>query len=174
MKILVVSDNHGLEQELQEILETHSVDHLIHCGDSEFPIDHPLLDKFIKVKGNCDRDKSFPDDAELQLDQIKLYITHGHLYGVKSDLLSLSYRAQEVDAQIICYGHSHIAHAEIIDRRLYINPGSIRNSKSQLPETYVILTIDELDTDQHTIQVMVEFYALDHSVVKSDTFTLDI
>src|SRR5699024_5856961 len=58
---------------------------------------------------------------------------HGHLFDIKSSLMKLEYRAQEVGADIICFGHSHVAYAENINGRLFINPGSIRLPR-QFPE----------------------------------------
>lgn len=40
-------------------------------------------------------------------------------------MLSLTYRAKELNAQIVCFGHSHILGAEMMDHILFINPGSL-------------------------------------------------
>jgi len=56
MAILIVSDSHGLVDELLMIVERHQheVNTFIHCGDSELSINHPALTAYHVVKGNCD------------------------------------------------------------------------------------------------------------------------
>ena len=127
MKVLIVSDSHGLEDELEMIAERHGkeTDLIIHCGDSELDPSHPALSSYLTVKGNCDftgsskTKSSFPPDRES-------FFTHGHLYGIKQSLLNVYCRAEELGADIICFGHSHIAGSELMDGKLLINPGSIR------------------------------------------------
>lgn len=174
MNILVVSDNHGLTEELKKIKDRHSVDFMIHCGDSEFHMDDPLLEGFIKVAGNCDTDNRFPKEETLQLGRTKIYVTHGHLYNVKMNLLPLSYRAKEEEAQIICYGHTHIPHAEKINNQLFINPGSIRVSKGQLTESYVILDIEDQPTSENSILIRVDFYSILGELIEGQSYKFTV
>ncbi|UTW68917.1 metallophosphoesterase family protein [Anaerobacillus sp. HL2] len=39
MKVLIISDSHGLKEELFELLNRYEkeVDAIVHCGDSELP-----------------------------------------------------------------------------------------------------------------------------------------
>lgn len=47
MKLLIVSDSHGLQEELLTIRERHAdVDKMIHCGDSELPQDSKEMSSF--------------------------------------------------------------------------------------------------------------------------------
>ncbi|WP_066292701.1 metallophosphoesterase family protein [Bacillus sp. FJAT-29937] len=144
MRLLIVSDSHGLTDELTEIKE-HSmeIDKLIHCGDSELESDHPSLEGYTVVRGNCDFDKAFPEEHVEVIGGHKVFITHGHRYAVKSTLLNLSLRAKEVGAKIVCFGHSHYLGAEMIDDILYINPGSIRQPRGRKEKTYVIMDIEK-------------------------------
>ena len=51
MKIVVVSDNHGRSEPLEQILELHrDADVFIHCGDSELP--PQFLQGYVCVRGN--------------------------------------------------------------------------------------------------------------------------
>lgn len=174
MNILIVSDNHGLTEELNQIKKRHSVDYMIHCGDSEFNMDDPLLDGFIKVAGNCDLDSRFKNEETLQIADKKIFVTHGHLYGVKTNLLSLAYRAQEEGAQITCYGHTHVAHAEKVNRQILINPGSVRNSKGRLTESYVILNIEEHPSRSQSTLAKVYFYAISGEPIKGESYEFEI
>lgn len=142
-KILVVSDSHGLTSELVQLKEKHQdeVDVMLHCGDSELQANDPVLEGFIVVRGNCDFEEQFLEDIVQSVGNKKVMITHGHRYQVKSSLLSLSYRAAELKANIVCFGHSHILGAEILNGILFLNPGSIRLPRLRKEKTYCILEL---------------------------------
>ncbi len=145
MKILIMSDSHGLTSEIEVIKKRHQeeVDLMLHCGDSELPNDSDELSGFKGVKGNCDFDSNLPNEMIKDLQGITLYMTHGHLYNVKMSLMNLKYRAIEMNAKIACYGHSHIAGAELVDEVLLINPGSIRLPILRREKTYAILELEK-------------------------------
>ena len=58
MKLLILSDSHGMTTELLEIYEYHKtkVDFFLHCGDSQLQFNSSFLQPYIKVTGNCDFD----------------------------------------------------------------------------------------------------------------------
>lgn len=145
MKILIVSDSHGLQKELQEIKKRHQheVDLFIHCGDSELNIDDLSLEGYVTVRGNCDFNAPFPEEVLKEFSGKKIFVTHGHHYSVKSSLQKLLYRAKEKNANIVCFGHSHLLGAEFIENILFINPGSLRLPRSRQEKTYCILTIGD-------------------------------
>jgi uncharacterized protein len=145
-KLLVVSDSHGLTSELKRIRENHmnEVDFMIHCGDSELQAEDPALEGFVVVRGNCDFYNDLPEEVIQTVGDINVFVTHGHHYHVKSSLMSLSYRAQELKAQIACFGHSHILGAEMIDGVLFLNPGSIRLPRMREEKTYCIVEITDV------------------------------
>ncbi|WP_010651072.1 YfcE family phosphodiesterase, partial [Oceanobacillus massiliensis] len=101
-KVLILSDSHGLTDELNAIKERHQVKSMIHCGDSELDMDAAELEGFYKVAGNCDFDVRYPDEQTLEIGGLIFYVTHGHLHNVKMDLMGLSYRAKELNADVIC------------------------------------------------------------------------
>ncbi|WP_062355347.1 metallophosphoesterase family protein [Bacillus kwashiorkori] len=142
MKVLICSDSHGLTDELIQVKQRHEADFYIHCGDSELTADHKALEGYEVVSGNCDFEPNFPNQLVLNAKD-RIFVTHGHLYNVKSSLLSLQYQAQEHDANIICYGHSHILGIEKINNLLFINPGSLRLPRMRKEKTYVLLHISE-------------------------------
>lgn len=143
-KILVVSDSHGLTKELEILKARHldEVDLLIHCGDSQLMPEQNPISGFVTVLGNCDY-SGFPLETTVDIAGRKIFITHGHKYHVKTSLMALNYRANEVNADIICFGHSHVLGAEIIDDRLFLNPGSIRLPRERMEKTYMILDLNE-------------------------------
>ncbi|MBP3040493.1 metallophosphoesterase [Bacillaceae bacterium Marseille-Q3522] len=147
MKMLIVSDSHGLTEELIELKKRHQdeVDVMIHCGDSELAAKDEALSDFITVCGNCDIDYRFPDEVVKSIEDVTFFVVHGHHHQVKSSLLSLSYRAKECGANIVCFGHSHYLGVEMLENTLYINPGSLRLPRGRQEHTYVILTTSKTE-----------------------------
>lgn len=84
--VLIISDSHGLTEELVEIKKRHQPDYMIHCGDSELDLDAEQLEDFYKVRGNCDTDNRYPDELVIELDGLTFFLVHGHLHQVKRDL----------------------------------------------------------------------------------------
>ncbi|WP_053218991.1 metallophosphoesterase family protein [Virgibacillus senegalensis] len=156
-KVLIMSDSHGWTEEVAEIVKRHKdeIDQFIHCGDSELDADAPELENFMKVAGNCDADTRLPDESHFTVGDLHFYVAHGHLHQVKSTLMPLSYRAEEVGAQVVCFGHTHMAGAERVDNQLFINPGSIRLPRGRREHTYAILRWEDKD------EIIVEFKDLD-------------
>jgi putative phosphoesterase len=145
MKVLIVSDNHGQAEVLRQIKARHKeeVDFFIHCGDSEMPSSSDEMKGFYAVRGNCDFDDDYPQQLTKEFSTHRLFVTHGHLYNVKSSLLPLKYAAEEEQANIICFGHSHIAGVEMLEGKLFINPGSIELPRMTRDKTYAILVAEE-------------------------------
>lgn len=168
-KILIVSDSHRLTKELEMIKNRHKANFYIHCGDSELANNHPAIQDFTIVEGNCDYPGEFNIEEQLTVNGLDIYITHGHLYRVKTNLLPLTYRAEELDANIVCFGHSHVAGVEKIDGRIYMNPGSIRSPRRRREKSYVLLSVDERKN------VAVDFYDLQGHLIAdlSTSFSLN-
>lgn len=153
-KVLIISDSHGLTDEVKEIKTRHQreVEAMIHCGDSELAYDADELSGFYYAKGNCDFEPEMEEEKIVSVGDLKIFATHGHLHQIKSTLMPLSYRAEEAGAQVACFGHSHIAGAEKVKDKLFINPGSIRLPRDHKEPSYAILEWDTID------QVVVQFY----------------
>lgn len=163
-KVLFVSDSHGLTEEITKIKDQVSVDLMIHCGDSELEIDAKELAGFVKVKGNCDFDSRLPNEQLIKVDNINIFLTHGHLHQVKSGLAKLSYRAKEMNARVIGFGHTHVAGAKKVEGQLFINPGSIRLPRNIPNKTYAIMEWDKLS------EICVFFYTLEGEIVNELTY----
>lgn len=156
-KLLIISDTHGNAHAIERIIKKHHNDHqhVFHCGDSELSSHDPVLKNIHIVRGNCDYDANLPNERLIEIEQTRIYITHGHLYGVKSSLTRLHEKAQSMNANVVLYGHSHIANAEIMDDILYVNPGSIAYPRGSKNPTYCIITLSE--------SPQVDFYIYDSS-----------
>ncbi|WP_079708334.1 metallophosphoesterase [Paraliobacillus ryukyuensis] len=144
-RVLIMSDSHGWTDEVQAIKERYKddVDYMIHCGDSELDFDEQPMEGFMKVAGNCDFDFRYPNELDFEIGNLKFFVTHGHLHQVKTSLMTISYRAEELGANIICHGHSHIAGVWRVVDHIIINPGSIRLPRARKEKTYAIASWDE-------------------------------
>lgn len=83
---------------------------------------------FHQVPGNCDRYRCFPWQPETLcygIGGVKLYMTHGHRFAVKSGTNLLLQAARENNVQAVLYGHTHIAQCDLLDDGMWVlNPGS--------------------------------------------------
>ena len=163
-KVLILSDSHGLTNEILKIKNRHQLKYVIHCGDSELDIDDPVLQDVINVSGNCDFDARLPEMQTLQVGELTFLVTHGHLYSVGTNLLNLSYLASEKNADIVCFGHTHIAGAKKIENHLFVNPGSIRLPRDDKGKTYAIIEWNNLEN------VFVKFYMLTGELIDDLTY----
>ena len=144
MKLLIMSDTHGDAEVIGKVRSFYpEADAVVHCGDSELPYDHPALEDIERVRGNCDRGTDFPEEKVFQVGDTTVFVTHGHLFNVKSSILSLTYRAKELGADICCFGHSHVLGAEMINDTLFINPGSLLKPRGRAEKTFVVVEIKQ-------------------------------
>ena len=144
MKVLILSDSHGLTEELTVIKERHrdEVQAMIHCGDSELSHSDPHMEGYLAVQGNCDYDAAYPEHRIEEVGATRFLVTHGHLYNIKMTLTNLLYKSEETEAQVICFGHSHLPGSEMIEGRLFINPGSIHLPRGRKEPSYCLLEIE--------------------------------
>ena len=133
MRILVLSDSHGMPSRILDAVEAHpEAEALIFLGDGERDLDtvesyYHRLPNVIKVAGNCDFSSSLPLLRVVTLGGKKIYCTHGHAEHVKYGTDELILRARQEGADIVLYGHTHTG-VTCYDDGLYImNPGSIRD-----------------------------------------------
>lgn len=132
------------------------IDLLLHAGD--YYKDALILgkDSGIKVKaviGNCDLYAPGPVEELLQIDDFRLYLTHGHLFGVKRSLARLYQRAEEVGAHIVVYGHTHTPHQEKKKGILFLNPGSITWPRLPGRHSFAILDFEQSDYTVRTCEL---------------------
>lgn len=140
MKILVVSDNHGDVDVLKKIIEENKdVDMVMHCGDleaSEKGLPHMEI-----VKGNNDFYGFFEQQKIFELEGHRILLIHGHQFSYFRRLESMLAKSQELDCDIVCYGHTHVASADEVEGKLFLNPGSCWRSRDGKAPSYAILEI---------------------------------
>ena len=134
MKILIVTDSHGNTNKIYDIISQESPNIIIWTGDhswdgEECSFAFPDI-KFYIVRGNCDIfDRKFNDNEILDIDGIKIFITHGHLYNVKKEMYTLEAIAERYDVDAVCFGHTHIPHYEEKNGIKYFNPGALKDNR---------------------------------------------
>lgn len=148
MKIAVISDSHYNENSIK-LIENHlkEVNILLHCGDGAPDIKH--IKEFFNgeiyaVRGNCDISLEYPLERIIEVMGKRIFITHGHRYNVKSEYNTIFYKAKEVNADIVLFGHTHKAMISNYDDLSIMNPGSISLPYGKDKKTIGI--IDVLDS----------------------------
>lgn len=132
MRILVVSDSHGDSYALRNAVEQQPSARVMYfLGDGEYDLEYakgvnPLLQIF-NVKGNCDYASSSPAFLVDEVENTRIYITHGYAEQVKYTKSLLLDRARDNSASIALYGHTHNPDTTYCDGIWLVNPGSIRN-----------------------------------------------
>jgi hypothetical protein len=130
MKIIVMSDSHGMFHPLDHIVNNFHADLYIHLGDGERELNRIFTmypdKKILHIAGNCDFASLSPDELLFSPDdKTTIFAVHGHKHGVKYSLDELKQTGLEKGADIILYGHTHSRYTEY-DNGLYImNPGSV-------------------------------------------------
>ena len=128
MRLTVFSDSHGETEMLPQAVRRTSPDILVHLGDhirdaAVFKREFPQLPLYC-VPGNCDFASREEDTAVFFAGSVKVFATHGHRYYVKSTMDSLLNAAHFSEAQLVLYGHTHIARIDYPAGMVVVNPGS--------------------------------------------------
>ena len=135
MKIIVVSDTHGSYRNFKKVMELNrNADIVVHCGDSRDEVENIKLefpDKvYYTVKGNCDLGSMLPATEEFTVDGVRFMATHGHLFNVKYGMFDIDKAARDKGADVVLFGHTHIAVDVVRDGIRFFNPGSLGFGKS--------------------------------------------
>ncbi len=149
MEMLIFSDSHGRTEGMECAMaaQIRRPDLVLHLGDGvkdlvylqDFGV--PLL----SVRGNCDL-FGVPDGIgeAFCLEELghKIFMTHGHRFGVKSGLGGLIAHAAQIGADIVLFGHTHrpfetrieagyeIGGITLARPMVLFNPGSIGSGRA--------------------------------------------
>jgi uncharacterized protein len=138
MRIAILSDSHDNVWKLDCIMpQLAEADIILHCGDLCSPFVTKRLIEGVRGKpvyivwGNNDGDRRLHmivaaaapniqfvgEFGDLNLDGVKVAVTH---YPEIARPL-----AESGKYDLVCYGHDHKAHEEVIGRTLLLNPGEL-------------------------------------------------
>ena len=134
MRILVISDSHGRTSKIEQAIESQSeAKHIFFLGDCVRDIeDYPFIypDRtFHIVSGNCDFGSLCKSEDSVVLGGKKILFTHGHHLSVKGGIARLRQTAKQQGADIVLFGHTHIATKEYADGIHFVNPGSLSSAR---------------------------------------------
>lgn len=149
MKIVVFSDSHGDFNALNKIvLKNKDADMFLHLGDGEQDFEdikmlYPQY-QFEGVCGNCDFREELPVFHVLEVCNKKIFMTHGHAFGVRFGTQYIETELLKHDADIGLFGHTHIPVTKLFAGRYIMNPGSVSLPR-QMPriKTYGIIELHQ-------------------------------
>ena len=127
MRIGVVSDTHGVEAAAAAcIAAAGNVDAWIHLGDyiSDAKAFEAGSKPVYAVCGNMDSLHSGQRERVVELGGHRIFLCHGHTYGVKIGLFRLSLKAKELGCSAALFGHTHIPFLDEGGDIMLLNPGS--------------------------------------------------
>lgn len=144
-KLLILSDVHRDRHGLERIIERYKgkVDDIISLGDSECSTDYLQRKHIIAIKGNYPFDGGEGYHKILRYEDVKIFITHGHKFGVKWGSHSkLHDYAKTEQFDLVMYGHTHEATMFVEEGIKYLNPGSTNQPRGRNGASYAVVTID--------------------------------
>lgn len=147
MKILVVSDTHGHNENLWKAIKAEEpFDMMIHCGDIE--VDQYVVRDNVDcalhmVAGNNDYDPDLDRIKAFDIGKHRAVLTHGHRYRLYEGMSQLDFLARENQADIVFFGHTHVPVIKNEGGIYFINPGSLTYPRQlgRVP-TYIVMTLD--------------------------------
>lgn len=129
MILLILSDFHGNISHMEQAVELVQPRMILHLGDcwQDGEQLHRLFPgtAFEQVPGNCDYRSSQPQEKLLEIEGKRILLCHGHTYHVKESLLEAGYAAEEQQADLFLFGHTHQPLWDFRGRTIFLNPGSI-------------------------------------------------
>ena len=165
MKILVVSDTHGEIFDFKDVVEYEKPDRIYHLGDGE-GIEEAVW-KFTDIPmeivcGNCDWGSDLPSNVVLEVGKHVIFLTHGHMYQVRSGYDNIARAAAEKGCDTVLYGHTHVPGIDYISTEngpmTIANPGSLAYPRQASREhTYMIIEVDaagEFKMFLHSVEEM--------------------
>lgn len=159
MKILIISDTHGMNHNFMTVLRKVSpIDMLIHLGDfqgSEEFIDASVSCRCEFVSGNNDFFNGLPKDKVIQIGKYTIFLTHGHKYGVYYGTDNIKEAARQRSAGIVMFGHTHVPMINMTDDVWLINPGSLSfpRQNGRIP-SYIIMELDAAGDAHFTLNYL--------------------
>lgn len=155
MKIIVFSDAHGNKEIILSILDQNkNADYIISLGDSELPQGFFESRNIISIRGNAYFDGGNYYNHVLSINNRKIFLTHGHLFHVRSTFTQLVNKAKLEGCTIALYGHTHIPKISKIDGIYIVNPGALKKDRLHNTPTYLEIDLKEADvqfTHKHAI-----------------------
>ena len=142
MKSVVMTDSHGRLDYMIKVIEKENPKIVIFAGDhSEDCIELQYINDNIKyyiVKGNTDfNDYRTPEIVEIDINGEKIFLTHGHIFGVKRGYNMIKEEAVKRGSSLVIFGHTHIPYIEKWREITFFNPGAMKDGN------YGVITFED-------------------------------
>ncbi|MBR0472417.1 MAG: YfcE family phosphodiesterase [Methanosphaera sp.] len=158
MLIGIISDTHipvrtqSLPEKVFEVFK--NVDMIFHCGDIEVMSVIEELEKIAPVRavhGNCDPYIGFNTHEVIEVDDVKIGLTHGVVYP-KGDCQQLYYLAKELGVDILVSGHTHRPLIKQEADVLLLNPGSATQPRLSEPSV-MLLEVNGSEVNAEVVKI---------------------
>ncbi|CUN34082.1 YfcE family phosphodiesterase [Mitsuokella jalaludinii] len=151
MKIGIVSDSHGSTRAIDRMLSHPAAEGValwLHAGDITPDAEYLAMvtegkAKVRYVAGNSD----WPEPGARYDDVVeaaghRIFLTHGHMYGVRFTTKMLCDAAGESGCDIAVYGHTHVA--EISTGHITVlNPGSVARPRDVMQGSFLVMELEQ-------------------------------
>lgn len=147
MKIVVMSDSHGCNDEIDFVLEKEiDANFYLHCGD--ICVDQFYYPQLVSVRGNNDY-YDYPMQRILDVDKHRIIMFHSHQFPYYKRLEEIVRMAKEHGCDIACYGHTHVPFYEYVDGVHVLNPGSLYYNRDGSGKSYACINLTAAQVDIH-------------------------
>ena len=164
MKILIVSDTHRRDGNLQTVIEKMApFDMLIHLGDAEGSEDR--IETWCReqnencqvhmILGNNDFFSNLEREKEISIGDYRAFLTHGHFYSVSVGTERLADEARDRKVQIAMFGHTHKPCLDIRSDLTILTPGSLSCPRQDgRKPSYMIMELDGEGKAHYTVNYL--------------------
>lgn len=129
MRVLVISDTHGIHKNLNRVLaKERPYEQILHMGDIEGDeeyIESSAGCPVTAVRGNNDYFSNLPQERMIEIAGKRIFMTHGHYYYAAAGVEHLIREARGRDADMVMFGHTHYPMVRREGSLSVINPGSL-------------------------------------------------
>lgn len=159
MKILIVSDTHRREENLEKVLGIEqNIDMLIHLGDVEGSEDYIrsiVTCPCYMVAGNNDYFSMLNRELKINIGKYKVLLTHGHNYYVSLGYETITAEAVAQGTDIVMFGHTHKPLIDIREEITLLNPGSLTYPRQEgRHPSYIVMTLEKEETPVYEIKYL--------------------
>ena len=157
MKLLVLSDSHRNMDRMRIAVEETNPDAILHLGDhiddaQKLNQEYPDA-VFYMLRGNCDYSNIGKTEMFLTISGVKVFMAHGHTYGVKASLDNFVNEARRLEADVALYGHTHSASVQREFGMWFMCPGQLERNNRIHFASYGIVTIENAMVNCEVIRV---------------------
>ncbi|MCI8597043.1 MAG: metallophosphoesterase [Lachnospiraceae bacterium] len=159
MKVLIVSDTHGRDRVLKNLLQRiKPIDMLIHCGDVEGSEDYirAMAECPVHmVAGNNDFFCDLPKEEDFYIGKYRVLLTHGHYYYISMGTQMIKEDARARGFDIAMFGHTHRPYLDQNKDITVLNPGSLSYPRQEgRKPSYMIMELDQEGQAHFTINYL--------------------